>query len=105
MRRGAKPMPTALKILRGNPGHTTINTDEPTPPPLAGDVPEELEGDDYARAEWLRIVPGLLACGQVTSADRALLVIYCHSYAEFRRLNEDVRDEGNVIDGTLPASS
>ena len=101
MRRGQKPIPTALKVLRGNPGRSKINTDEPTPPPLAGDVPEELDGDTYAIAEWTRIVPGLLACGQVTSADRALLVIYCLEYAEYRRLKEDVREDGNVVEGSV----
>ena len=34
--RGPKPTPTALKIVRGNPGKRALPKDEPTPP--AGEV-------------------------------------------------------------------
>ena len=33
-RRGPKPTPTALKLLRGNPGKRPINVDEPQPRPV-----------------------------------------------------------------------
>jgi P27 family predicted phage terminase small subunit len=88
--KGRKPLPTALRILRGNPGRHALNVDEPTPPPLAAEpLPHELK-DAHARAEWQRLAPGLIACGQVTIADRTLLVAYCQKYGQWLRLEEEV---------------
>ena len=86
----ARPVPRALKILRGNPGKRPLPTDEPLPAPLEADpVPHELK-DQHARGEWTRIAPGLIACGQVTMADRTLLVAYCQKYGQWLRLEEHV---------------
>jgi P27 family predicted phage terminase small subunit len=97
MRRGNKPAPAALRVLRGTPGK--LSTDAPLPPPLSASPPCELDGDNYAMAEWRRLVPGLIECGQVTMADRTLLVAYCLKYAQWLRLEEDARDEGAVVEG------
>lgn len=96
MRRGRKPQPLALRVLRGTPGGPPA--DAPLPPPLSASPPCELDGDNYAMAEWRRLVPALIECGQVTTADRTLLVAYCLKYAQWLRLEEDARDEGAVVD-------
>jgi P27 family predicted phage terminase small subunit len=98
--RGRKPVPTRLKVLRGNPGLRRLNSDEPTPAPLTADpVPPELT-DPQAVAEWQRLAPGLIACGQVTLADRALLVGYCVKYAQWLHLEMAARNEDPVVEGS-----
>jgi P27 family predicted phage terminase small subunit len=98
--KGRKPTPTALKILRGNPGQRPLNRDEPTPAPLAADpIPDELVHRE-ARAEWQRLVPGLIACGQVTVADRALLIGYCLKYGQWLRLEDAAAAEAPIVEGS-----
>ena len=100
MRRGPKPVPTSLKILRGNPSRQPLNLAEPTPPPLGAEVPPELEDDKDARAEWERLAPGLIACGQVTLADRALLIGYCVKYGQWLHLEDVARNEDPIVEGS-----
>lgn len=80
--RGPQPTPTALRLARGNPGKRAINHAEPNPGPLSDACPDEVRGD-VARNEWARIVPAMITAGQVTNADRALLIGYCNLWAEF----------------------
>src|SRR5262245_62892177 len=56
---GPRPIPTHLKVLRGNPGKQRLNREEPEPmlPPAPPEAPEYLTS--YARAEWERIVTEL----------------------------------------------
>jgi P27 family predicted phage terminase small subunit len=84
--RGRKPQPTALKILRGNPGQGRLHA-EPHAGPLDPAYPPELEGDPLARAEWHRITPALILVGQVTATDRAVLVAYCRAWSTWRMLD------------------
>lgn len=78
-------MPTALKILRGNPGKRPVNSAEPTHPTLDLAVPPELV-DPKAQAEWSRVAAMLAARGQVTTVDRAVLIGYCLKYAQWHAL-------------------
>lgn len=72
--------PTALKIIRGNPGKRPINGREPKPPVAALICPEHLS--PIAAIEWARIVPILVDLGVATTADRSVLIAYCELYAE-----------------------
>ena len=78
--KGRKPVPTTLKLLRGNPGKRTIARDEPRPPRIADDTPPELT-DEVAREEWRRLVR---ANPQITVADRALAIAHCELWATWR---------------------
>jgi hypothetical protein len=63
--RGRKPVPTHLKIIRGNPGKQAINKSEPKPSDREPIMPEVLQGE--ALVEWHRIsVSGKrgTSCGQ-----------------------------------------
>ena len=85
--RGRKPVPTALKILRGNPGKRAINREEPAPGSLPSEPPEELL-DDVCRGEWARVIAPAIARGgsalssfrnlnrneRVSTEDRSVLV-------------------------------
>jgi phage terminase small subunit len=68
--------------MRGNPGKRAINRREPNAGPLDLACPDEVVSD-RARSEWDRIVPAMITCGQVTAADRAVLIGYCNLWAEF----------------------
>jgi len=83
-RRGPPPIPTALKLERGNPGKRALNRDEPEFAPLGEACPEELTG--RARAEWNRLAPDLRAKGLLTVGGRATFVTLCHLGAEIEAL-------------------
>ena len=85
-----RPQPTALKVLRGNPGKRRLNHVEPQHLPLTSDCPAELI-DPMAQAEWARIAPHLIACGQVLIVDRATLIAYCEKYAQWQALEAEAR--------------
>ena len=58
-KRGPRPQPSHLKLLRGSPSHEKINRDEPQPelPVSMLDAPEYLTG--YAMDEWYRVAEEL----------------------------------------------
>ena len=79
--RGFPPAPTALKILRGNPGRRPLNDKEPKPEVGAPDRPEIL--DPEARKEWARLTPELVRLGMVTPIDRMALTVLCMAWSEY----------------------
>ena len=93
---GRRPHPTALKILRGNPGKRRLNPAEPTHPALAVACPAALV-DALAREEWERIAPGLIQQGQVTTVDRATLMGYCVKYAQWQALETEARQHPTIV--------
>lgn len=48
--RGRKPKPTAVKVLEGNPGKRSLNTNEPKPQKKTPRCPAWLEAE--AKKEW-----------------------------------------------------
>jgi P27 family predicted phage terminase small subunit len=93
--RGRKPVPTALRIIRGNPGKRRLNTNEPKPRACVPECPDHL--DDEAKREWKRITPELLAAGLLTAVDRAALAAYCQSWSRWVKLERKVRGNGEVL--------
>ena len=81
---GFQPMPTRLKVLRGNPSKERVKKNEPQPrrDPLPSDAPEMLVG--YAREEWDRVVPELRYLRLMTRVDMQPLAAYCNAYAIWR---------------------
>jgi P27 family predicted phage terminase small subunit len=88
MKRGPRPIPTHLKLLRGNPGHRPINPDEPKPvvPDYCPKPPPFVSG--YAAEEWARIGPELHRLGLLTLVDTAPLASYCMAYERWRIAEE-----------------
>jgi len=84
MKRGAKPVPTKLRVLRGNPGKRSLPAREPqaTQPAKVPAVPSHLSR--IAAAEWRRIVGELHAIGVLTGLDLRILEAYCDTYAKVR---------------------
>ena|SRR5215831_17857054 len=93
----ARPrVPTALNILRGNPGHRPINGAEPK---LPADPPLEPTNalDEEGLKEWRRLVPILVTAGLATPVDRAGLTGYCELWSRWIELDRLVRRDGMVI--------
>jgi P27 family predicted phage terminase small subunit len=95
---GPRRQPTALRLLRGNPGKRKINRLEPQPPPLETVCPPELVSP-VAQAEWTRVAAGLIASGQVTTVDRALLIGYCQKWAQWQALEEAAAAHPFILKG------
>lgn len=90
--RGRKPLPKNVHLIRGNPSKLSrdqlkddVNpiVEIPAPPPnLAGE----------ALAEWHRITLELVTIGLVTNIDRAALVMYCESWAQYSHACAKIAD-------------
>lgn len=90
--RGPAPQPTALKLLRGNPGHQKLNRQEPKPRPVAPKCPDWL--DLIGKREWRRIVPELDRLGLLTTVDMAALASYCTLYSTIVQCERVIQAEG-----------
>ena|SRR3990167_615386 len=93
--RGRKPVPTHLKLLRGNPGRRPINDQEPQPDAIFLDPPQDLS--EVARKEWVRIARDLFDLGILTNLDWAALKGYCHAYARWEEARSEVTKLGTII--------
>jgi P27 family predicted phage terminase small subunit len=94
-RRGPRPQPTKLKLLRGNPGRRRLNAREPQPEAVAPDAPEQL--NEEARREWARVVGELEANGLITRLDRAALAGYCMAWSHWIDAEVKLREFGAVL--------
>lgn len=93
---GRRPVPTALKILRGNPGRRPLNEHEPA---LAPGAPEKPKGlGTIASREWDFIVPALIEIGVLTQIDGKSLVEYCKAAELSELAYKDMRKNGLMID-------
>jgi P27 family predicted phage terminase small subunit len=93
--RGRKPTPTALKVLRGNPGKRPINKQEPKPAPKVPDMPMWLSAE--GKAEWRRVVPELDGIGMLTKVDRAALAAYCAAWARLVEAERLIAKFGHIV--------
>jgi P27 family predicted phage terminase small subunit len=85
---GPRPIPTHLKVLRGNPGKQKLNREEPQPPqpPTLLEPPEFLSG--YAKDEWWRLAGELHVLGLLTVLDVMPFAAYCQAYGHWRTAEE-----------------
>jgi P27 family predicted phage terminase small subunit len=88
---GPKPMPTNLRLLRGDTLRgkgRPLSQNEPHPliPDLIPDPPAPLEG--YAADEWRRVVVELYRLRLLTVVDINSLAAYCQSYKTWREATE-----------------
>lgn len=92
-KRGPRPEPTALKILKGNPSKRPLNDDEPLPDPSVPRCPSWL--DDEAKAKWKQIVPQLKEMGVLTRIDSDALVMLCTAWSRWKDAEEFIEKHGN----------
>jgi len=88
---GPPPTPTALKIIRGNPGKGRLNRNEPKPAPSPLDPPTWLRGDATALAIWREEAPRLLTLGLLGQVDRLLFAALCERASVYRRAARTLR--------------
>lgn len=94
--RGRKPVPTALKLLKGNPSKRPINKEEPQPDALPINCPIEVTTDD-AKQEWIRTIVPAIHRGQITAADRVFAIAHCELWATWRDQLKDAARHAHVI--------
>ena len=93
-RTGRPPVPTQLKILRGNPGKRRLNLREPAPPDDGIAMPEYL--GDVARKRWGVMLPLLQAVRVMTKADVEALARYCDTYEWWLATRAKLKAEGDT---------
>lgn len=93
--RGAKPQPTNLRLLHGNPGKRPLPTHEPKPKERAPRCAPWMS--KAAKREWAYIVPKLAKLRIVTELDRAVLESYCSAYGRWRETEEVLKDEPSIL--------
>jgi P27 family predicted phage terminase small subunit len=91
---GRRPIPTKLKLLRGNPGHRRLNPDEPKPRELSKAPPAPVFLGEIAKAEWRRRAREFVDLGMLTSADLGVLAGYCEAFGRFAEASEEFRRLG-----------
>jgi P27 family predicted phage terminase small subunit len=91
---GRKPVPTALKIIRGNPGGRPLPENEPTPA-LDAEMPEWLSPS--AAKHWPVVARQLRDAGVLTSMDSAALALYCEAFARYLHANQQIAKFGPVV--------
>lgn len=93
-----RPIPTRLKIVRGNPGKRPINENEPEPKRGIPEMPEYLWAFPIAVKEWERESRILDEMGVLTEADASTLGVRCYLASEIQTLSKDIKEEGHTID-------
>jgi P27 family predicted phage terminase small subunit len=101
MARGPRPIPTHLKLVRGNPGKRPINREEPRP---VGDLVEAPEWFDDDQRQWWTYAIANAPAGLLKRLDRDVLVVWVVAAVEHRAAAQKVRQLGQVTktrDGNL----
>ncbi len=90
---GRKPQPTALKLIKGNPGKRPLNKKEPEPAEGHLYCPQHLSKE--ARKEWRRIVPILYQMHIARKPDQAAIAAYCQTYGRWVDAERKMADLGD----------
>ena len=93
---GRKPIPTKLKLLKGNPGKQKLNKREPQPKLGIPAKPKWLL--PAAAKEWDLVVPTLEQLGLLAVVDGPCLAGYCQSYARYIEAQQFLDKYGSSYD-------
>lgn len=95
-RRGPAATPTAIKVMRGNPGKRRLNDAEPRPDATIPQCPRHLTKE--ARAEWRRVARRLHNAGVLTYVDRGVLAVYCQAYGRWAKAEGEIERRGELVE-------
>ena len=107
MKRGPKFQPTALKVLRNNPGGHPLPKDEPKPPKPQRMAPAPRHLDKHGKWLWKKEGSKLMKIGVLTELDYTALTLLCETYSRFMVSGEEIARSGMTImtgTGTLVQS-
>lgn len=93
--RGAKPQPTALKLIKGETRKERLNPNEPKPVPVAPKCPPYVKG--LARRIWKEYAPKLERLGILTEVDGLAFADLCLMQADFLHYRKRIEEEGDVF--------
>lgn len=100
-KRGAKPKPTALKLVQGTDRPDRVNPNEPEPEAVIPEPPGEwAKSNPVALAEWERLTPHLYTLGLLTAVDRAVIVAYCEAWSRLRQAEAEIAENGLLVETT-----
>lgn len=91
---GRRPIPTALKLVTGNPGKRALNKKEPKPRSKTPTCPAHL--DVKAKAVWKKLCVLLKGMGVLTEADGLALERLCDCYADILACRELIERDGRT---------
>jgi len=94
-KRGPRPEPTALRIVKGNPGKRPLPKHEPRPAVRLPPAPSWLTTE--AKAEWKRTGEKLLRVGVMTETDTTALLVYCETWARWKDAQDQLFKFGPIV--------
>lgn len=94
---GRRPVPTALKILRGETRPSRVNRDEPRPVGQLVAPPDDLSSE--AGAVWRRVLREFGHTGVIRGADGDVMRIYCETVARYERASRLLDQSGPLVRG------
>ena len=95
--RGRKPIPSYLKVLRGNPGNRKLNPDEPEVPKPKTIPQPPADISPAALQVWHRIAPMLYDVGVLTDLEVPVLHSYCESEVRWLDNSKKLAASGSVV--------
>jgi P27 family predicted phage terminase small subunit len=93
--RGAKPKPTVLKLITGNPGKRPLNDREAATKVAIPHPPAILKGD--ALREWRRVTRLLAEVGLIAKLDRAIIASYCQAWSRWIECERMLEQTGLIV--------
>lgn len=91
---GPNPIPTALKVLHGNPGKRRLNDKEPKFKKIMPPPPEWL--NNVAKENWEKEGQILYKAGVLTEADIGVLAVRCYIYSQILKLTKEIEEQDYV---------
>jgi P27 family predicted phage terminase small subunit len=96
--RGRKPVPTQLKVVRGNPGKRALHVeDEPKTPVLDDDADIPAFLSESAREHWGVVSEQLREAKLLGRVDSHALGLYCEAFARYVSANAHIAKHGPVV--------
>lgn len=92
--RGRKPIPTALRLVKGNAGHRKAIPPPATSPKPPG-RPAHLSVE--AAKEWDDLAPQLHEAGLLSTIDKAALAAYCQAYGRWVEAELALQEHGVLV--------
>lgn len=96
-KRGPKPTPTRLRVLRGETRPSRIDRDEPQPLPTFPDPPAHLS--EAAKAVWEHVRAQMAHTRVIRGADADILELYCETLVRYREASDLLAKSGFLIKG------